>query len=212
MSMKKKSKFLTVLYSGIAGTISFFIGGLLATALILLTDQYLLAIPFSGLLGGLLLTVFNRNWNNICRFTLGAVIAVSVGFLGTFVLCEGIFSLIGMFTDIFAGQIENIISISLMGVVFGIIFSMIVYGKKALVFFAVVCGIIELPCIYLADKVYFIEPLKNLITKFGLVDVNLLFIVLGFGIGTGVSIGLIKISVKDEIGLQSSDSQTTEET
>lgn len=211
MSMKKKSKFLTVLYSGIAGTISFFIGGLLATALILLTDQYLLAIPFSGLLGGLLLTVFNRNWNNFFRFTLAAVIAVSVGFLGTFVLCEGIFSLIGMFTDIFAGQIENIISISLMGVVFGIIFSMVVYGKKALVLFAVVCGIIELPCIYLADKVYFIEPLKNLITKFGLVDVNLLFIVLGFGIDTGVSIGLIKISGKDEIGLQPSDSRTKEE-
>lgn len=199
MGTKKNSRLLTVLCSGIAGAISFFIGGLLAAILVLLTDQYLLAIPFSGLLGGLLLAALNGNWKKISRFTLAGVIAVSIGFLGTFVICEGIFSLIDMVTDIFTGQIENIISISLMGVVFGIIFSLIVYGKKALVLFAVVCGIFEIPCIYLADKVYFIEPLQNLITKYGLVDVNLLFIVLGFGIGAGVSIGLIKIFKPDEM-------------
>lgn len=211
MNMNKKLKFLSVLYSGISGTISFFIGGFLATILILFTDQYLLAIPLSGLLGGLLLAVFNKNWKNISRFTLAGVIAVSVGFLGTFVICEGIFSLVGMFTDAFSGRIENIISISMMGVVFGIIFSLIVYGKKALVLFAVVCGVFELPCIYLADKVYFIKPLKDLITQYGLVDVNLLFIVLGFGIGAGVSIGFIKIAGKDEISLQSLDRSTREE-
>jgi len=205
MSMNKKLQFLTVLYSGISGAISFFISGLLATILIIITDQYLLAIPLSGLLGGLLLAIFNRNWKSIGRFTLAGVIAVSVGFLGTFIICEGIFSLIGMLTDVFSGRLENIISIGLMGVVFGIIFSLIVYGKKALVLFAVVCGIIELPCIYLVETIYLIKPLENLISKYGLVDINLLFIVLGFGIGAGVSIGLFKISAKDEINLQSSD-------
>lgn len=205
MSMNKKLQFLTVLYSGISGAISFFISGLLATILIIITDQYLLAIPLSGLLGGLLLAIFNRNWKSIGRFMLAGVIAVSVGFLGTFIICEGIFSLIGMLTDVFSGRLENIISIGLMGVVFGIIFSLIVYGKKALILFAVVCGIIELQCIYLSETIYLIKPLENLISKYGLVDINLLFIVLGFGIGAGVSIGLFKISAKDEINLQSSD-------
>lgn len=211
MSIEKKSKFITVLYSGMAGTVSYLIGGLLATILILLNDQYLLAIPLSGLLGGMLLAVFIRKWNQIGRFTLAGVISVSVGFLGTFIICEGIFSLIGMFTNVFSGRIANVISISLMGVVFGIIFSLIIYGKKALLLFAVVCGVIEIPCIFLAEKVYSIEPLNNLITKYGLVDVNLLFIVLGFGIGAGFSIGLLKVSGKDEIRSHSSDSSNKEE-
>lgn len=203
MNIENKSKILTVLYSGLAGTGSFFIGGLLATILILLTDQYVLAIPISGLFGGLLLAVFIKKWHQIGRFAFAGIISVSVGFLGTFIICEGIFSLIGMFTDVFSGRIENVISISLMGFVFGTIFSLIIYGKKSLLLFAFVCGIIEIPCIFLADKVYSIEPLNNLITKYGLVDVNLLFIVLGFGIGAGVSIGLIKISGKNEIRSQS---------
>ena len=86
------------------------------------------------------------------------------------------------------------IAIILMGIVVGVIFGAIVYGRKSIWLFSAVCGAASIPSGLLVRAMnsrYYVKVLlSNLFQIFGKIDLNFLTIITGFGVGIGLSIGL----------------------
>ncbi len=186
--MEKYNEFnwLSVLGYFIASTVAFFVGGIVASYTV---EFIFLGTLLAGAVSGVLLALFTRQFRKVGRITMAAAIAVSVGFWGTFMIGEGLFYLIELVVDL--GRLENILVFILMGVAFGGIFSAILYGKKAIILFMIVCGIVEVPCLYIAENLYRNEYITDTMKDYGIVDLNMLFFVIGFGVGAGISMGLL---------------------
>jgi hypothetical protein len=89
-----------------------------------------------------------------------------------------------------------------MGIVFGILFGALFYGRKSIKLFSITCGIVAVPYALLVNAMnsgHWIRTwLENLFAVFGKIDLNLLAIVLAFGTGIGLCIGLYNKSIKEQ--------------
>ena len=94
-------------------------------------------------------------------------------------------------------NISDIIAIILMGVVFGAIFGAIVYGRISIRLFSLVCGLASIPFGFLVGAMnsghWMKIWLQNVFKIFGEIDINFLVIMIEFGIGAGLSIGLFNM-------------------
>ena len=143
----EKSTMPTLLWSLIAGAMSFVISGVVVVIILLRFDTFIVGTIIAGGLGGLLLAVFLGKLKMIGKMTLAGIVAVPVGFWGAFALAgvvDLLLSFLGANTEnpSFAG-VGNIIGIIFMGTICGAIFGAIVYGRKSVWLFSIVyqaCG------------------------------------------------------------------------
>lgn len=199
MSEIKNNNIIYILWSAMSGMISFFISGVIASLVILHFNNYILGLIIAGGIGGLLLGFFHWKQRMILRMTFASLIAVIIGFFGSFMLVEGLVGGIRLLFPSVAAQflnstIPDIMAIILMGIVFGIIFGAIVYGRIAIGLFSIVCGVVAIPFGLLVgalnSELWIKAWLENVFKIFGNIDLNMLVIILEFGMGVGLSIGL----------------------
>lgn len=197
-----KSKVAYIIWSMLLGMASFLISGVIACIVLLRLDSYILGPIIAGGIGGLLLGLFLRMRKNIGRMAIAGIIAAPIGLLGTFILVEGFVGGFGLLFPSVAAYFENsniadIIAIILMGIVFGVVFGAIVYGRKSIWLFSIVCGAVSIPFGLLVGAMnsgHWIKVwLENLFKVFGKIDLNFLAIIMEFGIGIGLSIGLYSV-------------------
>lgn len=198
MSKINTSKITYILWSMLLGMASFLISGVIACIVILLLDNYILATIIAGGAGGLLLGLFLQMRQKIIRLVIAGIIAMPVGLIISFLIVEGFGSLFPSIGAYFENSsIPDIIAIILMGITFGAVFGSMIYGRKSIWLFSVVCGTVSIPFGLLVGamnsgcwiKVY----LENLLEVFGKIDLNFLAIIISLGIGIGLSIGLYNI-------------------
>lgn len=194
----RKNAWVFLLWSTLAGTISFFIAGVIGCIILLCLDNSILETIIAGGLGGLLLGISLGKPKMIGKMALAGLVAIPVGFWSAFILAGGVdllLSLIGVNTEspsIY--NIGNIIGIIVMGIICGAIFGAILNGRKAIWIFSAVGGIVSFPFGILVGLFNAGQPIKatfeNLLAVFGSIDLNLLAIITSFGVGIGLSIGL----------------------
>lgn len=194
----KKNALVFLLWSTLAGTISFFISSVLIAMVISRVDLVIFDTILAGGIGGLLLGIFLLKQFQIRKIMLAGFIAVPIGFWGAFILAGGVdllLALMGVNSEnpkIYG--IGNIIGIILMGLICGAIFGAIIYGHRSIWLFSAVCGVISFPFGILVGLFNSGHPIKamteNLLAVFGSIDLNFLAIITSFGIGIGLSIGL----------------------
>lgn len=90
MSKIDNSKIFYVIWSLILGKVSFLISGVIACIIILRLDNYILGTIIAGGVGGLILGLFLWKHKMIGRMAIAGLIAVPIGFLGSFILVEGL--------------------------------------------------------------------------------------------------------------------------
>jgi hypothetical protein len=92
---------------------------------------------------------------------------------------------------------ENIIGIIFMGIICGAIFGATIYGRKSILTFSAVCGLVSFSFGILVGFFNSGHPIKatfeNLFAVFGPIDLNFLAIITSFGVGIGLSIGLFSM-------------------
>lgn len=172
------------------GLISFCLSGIITGFLSLKTNEgliLLLGVP----LGTLLMLFLLRKLNN------GRVLSVIIlselggiaGFIAGFILGElfsggiaFIISSLGDTSQLKAQIIPNMIVLIVADIIFGIFLAGLFYGRKSILFFALVCGIASIPFGVLLSM-----PMNTAWIPF---DQNLFFSLLSFGTTTGLSMGL----------------------
>lgn len=141
---------------------------------------------------------------------LAGFIAIPIGFWSAFILAgvvDLLFLLFGVNPeDLNICGIANIIEITLQGLICGAIFGGIIYGRKSIRVFSVICGMVSLPFGILVSLFNSGHPIKatleNLLGVFGILDLNFLAIMMSFGIGIGLSIGLFSMLKQKSMGEQ----------
>lgn len=196
--MKKNSAFVFLLWSTIAGKISFFTSAVLIARVLSPVDFAIIDTILAGGIGGLVLGICLLKLHKIEKIALAGFVAVPIGFWGAFLLAGGldfIFLLAGVNSeDPTISSRVNVLAIIFMGIICGMIFGAILYGRKSIWLFAAVCGVISFPCGILVGLFNSGHPIKatleTVLAVFGPIDLNLLTIITSFGIGIGFSIGL----------------------
>lgn len=188
-------KITYVLWSMLLGMASFLISGVMASILILVLDNYILATIIAGGIGGLLLGLFLQMRQKISRMAIAGIIGMPIGLIISFLLVEGFGSLFPSIGAYFENSaIPDISTITLMGIIFGAVVGSMIYGRKSIWLFSIVCGTVSIPFGLLVAAMnsgcYLKVWLDNLLEVFGKIDLNFLAITISLGIGIGVSIGL----------------------
>ena len=136
----------------------------------------------------------------IGRMSIAGLIAVPIGLLGGFIIVEGLGGGLGFLfpsvADFFKNTgIADIVAVILTGIFFGVVFGAIVYGRRYIWLFSVVCGAVSVISGSLVEAMnagYYVKVLLgNMFQIFGRIDLNFLVIITGFGAGVGLSIGLL---------------------
>ena len=195
MSVINKAKIAYILWSMLLGMASFLISGAMGCIVILLFDNYILATIIAGGIGGFLLGLFLRMCHKISRMAIAGIIGMPIGLIFSFLLVGGFGSLFPSTGAYFENTaIPDISAIILMGIIFGAVFGPMIYGRKSIWLFSIVCGIVSIPFGLLVAAMnsgcYLKVWLDNLLEVFGKIDLNFLVITISLGIGTGLSIGL----------------------
>jgi len=201
MPETRKNAWVFLLYSTLAGTISFVVSAVMTSMLMQTLDFAILDTILAGGIGGLFLGIFLLKHHMVAKLALAGLIAVPIGFWGAFILAGAVdllFSLAGVNTEnpqIY--NIENIIGIIFMGIICGAFFGGVIYGLKSIGVFSAVCGMVSFPFGILVGFFNSGDPIKakfeNLLDVFGTLDLNFLAIVTSFGVGIGLSIGLYSL-------------------
>ena len=197
MQKSVTSGFTGVLWAFLSGLISFTIGALIAGYLTALTDNFLTVAVGSGL-GGLLLGLMLNMRKKLPIFVLICVLAFPLGILSSFLLAG---SAELLFPDAQPNILIDILSITFMGVILGLVTGISLYGTRAAGLFAVVTGLVATPFGYLITLFHSGAPVtrqvQNLVNPLGITDLNLLAILIGLGCGLGLSIGLYRLNKSD---------------
>lgn len=172
----------------LAGFISFLISGIIAGLISLKTNEGLILI-FGVPMGSLIMLFVLRKLSKdkVLKIIILSELGGFAGFLAGFTIGE---LLGGIAAFIFASKsqiIPNMFVLIIADAVFGAILAGLLYGRKSIRLFALVCGIASIPFGLLLSM-----PID--ITWFGF-DQNLLFSVISFGTTTGLSIGLYDRSI-----------------
>jgi len=198
MSETSKKRIAHLVWATIAGTISFILSSVIIAIVMTRIDIVIFNIILAGGIGGLILGVLLMKRYNIAKMALAGLIAVPVGFGASFILAEGITWLISFLKinsdNFLSAGFGNILAIILMGIIGGALFGGIIKGRKAIVLFAIVGGVVACPFGFLVDAFNSGQPIKksleSLFAVFGQVDLNFIAIVTALGIGFGLSLGL----------------------
>lgn len=177
-----------ILWSTLAGAISFFIGGVIVFIISLRMDIVILDTIIAGAIGGLLLGVFLRMQQKIGTMTIAGVVAVPVGFWVSFFLGY-VFSEIPFIADT---RVPDVLAFILMGALVGGLFGAITYGRKSVWLFAAVGGILSIPLGFFVDALNS-GRLDNFLNVLGVPHLGSLPFIVFFGIGIGLSIGLYEM-------------------
>ena len=184
-----KNTWVFLLWSTLAGAISFFIAGVIGCIILLRLDNYILETIIAGGLGGLLLGTCLGKPKMIGKIALLVLVAIG-WFWSSFILAEALFnSIYPYFLRIY---IPDIIAIIFMGVIW-CDFRTIIYGRKAVWIFSV-CGIVSLPfgiLVSLFNAGRSKSNFRKFAGFFGPFDLNFLAIITSFGVGIGLSIGYL---------------------
>lgn len=203
MSKINTSKIAYILRSMLLGMASFLVSGVIASIVILFLDNYILATIIAGGIGGFLLGILLRMRQKIKRMAIAGIIAVPIGLIISFFLVEGFGSLFPSIGAYFENSnIPDISAIILIGITFGAVFGLIIYGRKSIWLFSVICGTISIPSALLVGAMnseYGINVwLANLLDVLGKIDLNFISIIFSLGIGIGLSIGIYNYSSINE--------------
>lgn len=201
MSKMNTSRIAYILGSMLLGMASFMISGVIACLVILLLDNYIVATIIAGGIGGLFLGLLLQMRQKTGRMAIAGIIGMPISLIISFLLVEGfglLFPSIGMYFE--NSAIPDISAIVLMGIIFGAVVGLMIYGRISIWLFSAVCGTISIPFGLLVGAMnsghYIKAWLENLSEVFGKIDINFLAITISLGIGIGLSIGLYNMKTK----------------
>lgn len=172
------------------GLFSFLISGMI-TGLISLTTNEGLILLLGAPIGSLLMLFFlhKLNKSNILSVIIRSEFGVFIGFLTGFILGELLAWIIGLFVpslknleQVNAQIIPNIALLIAADAIYGALLGNLLYGRKSMKFFALICGIASIPFGVLLSM-----PINMGLSRF---NQNLLFTLVSFGTTTGLSIGI----------------------
>lgn len=192
---KVKNKLYPVL-TMLTGFISFLISGIFIGLISMRINEGLmliLGVPIGSVLMLFLLHKLNKDKTLVVIIwsELGGFAGFITGFTaGT--VAGGIIGLIfPSLSDMSKTQsqiIPNIFALASADAIFGAFITRLIYGRKSISFFALVCGIASIPFGLLLSM-----PVKITLISF---DQNLLFSLISFGTTTGLSIGLYSLLIE----------------
>lgn len=173
----------------LVGLVSYLIGGVLAG---LISGEIVVAavgVPVGSLL---MLSVLCRiTKKTMIKAVIGSELAGLTGLLAGFIVGESISGILGFFfpalgdlSKIKAQIVPNVFVLIVADAIFGAVISHLLFGKKAIRFFVLSCGILSIPFGILLSM-----PIDLAWIGF---DQNLLFTVISYGTTTGFSIGLYR--------------------
>lgn len=187
----------------IYGKLAFLISGLLGGILILYDSDYLLAMVVTGAIGCALLSVFIKLTDKMLIMTMAGGAAMPLGLMLSFGIVEGsgaIFPWLAKLLD--DTWIPDILAIVLLCLFFGIVVGTTIYGKKAVLRFAVIMAIVGIPfgtLIAVFNLLFYGDgPYSDWLKYVGNIDINFLTMALSIGVGLGLSIGVTKLKSKIE--------------
>lgn len=188
MSEIKKNAWVFLLWSTIAGKISFFIGAVIMSMVYVHVGLFSFMFPaLAGGIGGLILGIFLNKYHEIGKMTVVGMTAVPIGYLSPIYWRSAM--------DLFWIRDEDLILF--MGLICGAISGAIIYGRKSIGLFSVIGGLITFLFGILVRLFNSSHPIKrtlaNLLDVFGSIDLNFLVIITSFGLGIGLSIGLYEM-------------------
>ena len=198
MPENSKLKTIKVFKYGLYGMSAFFLSGLLSVMLIVFFDDYIISAFVAGGLGGFLMGTFLRMKDKRAKMAASGVIGIPLGLFLSFG-AAGLFEL--LFPSVSASLaytgIPDAIGISIMGLIFGSIMGIFIFGSSALKIFAPVCTLSSMPFGILVSAMnegYVLRDfnlmMNSIIKGKGIIDLNFLVITVSLGIGTGLSIAI----------------------
>lgn len=177
------------------GFLAFLLSGLLASVIIWRFDNYVLGTIITGAMGGLLLGLFTRQRGSLSKFAMGGGFGMPIALFLTFALLEGLGSLILRGdASVSISTVSDILAIILFGAFFGLIFGIVVYGKKAAGTFLLTGGLLAIPFGIFVGLMNANEgiqkSIEEVISLGGIIDLNFFAMALAIGLGAGLGVGL----------------------
>lgn len=190
------SKSIGSLWTAIAGTIAFTFAALVVSLFGNTIEFGFVLFAVSGGIGGLLLSIMVGLLKKLPVVTLVCFIGLPVGVLVSFGVA-GLFDLVPVLPESFSSSgMADAFAIAIVGAVCGSILGGILYGRRAVGFFALISGLAAFPFGLLVrafNKGYPIRILViELISPFNAQDPNYVVIVMGVGIGMSLALGLYR--------------------
>lgn len=179
----------------ILGIATFFAGGLAGNLVVIAFDQYLVALPLAGGLGALLLGISMKVKEKLWKMTLAGLLGLPAGLIASFALLEGLAGVAPSIGDALERTIvPDLLVLIIMGIVFGLVSGAVIYGRKALGLFVVVCGLGAIPgglAVGIMNTTSYCQAwASGLAEPFNKIDYNLLAISATIGLGFGLALSL----------------------
>jgi len=177
------------------GILTFLIGALIGNIPVALAANFLLALPLAGAIGALLLGLFLRYRQKLWQMTLSGFIGLPLGLAVSFILIEGVGSFIPSVGEALMDTIvPDVLVETIMGAVFGLVSGAIIFGRKAIGLFTLVCGLGGLPggvAVGLMNtNLHFRTQVANMGEPFNRLDFNLMAMSATLGLGFGLALAL----------------------
>lgn len=195
--MRTKVFTLVSLRSGLVGLLIFLVSTLIVYFPFHLTENFLFSSLLIGLVSGVSISKFFHLEDKMIYVVLTVLIALPLSTIIAFGLIEGTCVIIPIVCNIFGETgIPDILAILIMAACANVLFSLLIFKRKAWLRTLIIGTIVEIPssiCVvlfnlYLYDSSWYIR----LAAQIGYIDFNYLFIVMGIGFGLGVNIHLLK--------------------
>lgn len=190
------SKPIGVIWSGVAGAVAFTFSALVVSLFGNTIEDGFILFAVSGGIGGLMLSVMVGLWKKLPVMTLVCFMGLPLGVLISFGIA-GFFDLVPILPEsVSSSGMADAFAIAIVGAVCGAILGGIIFGRRAVVFSALISGLAAFPFGLLVrafNKDYPIRSLfMELISPFHAQDPNYVAIVMGVGIGMSLALGLYR--------------------
>lgn len=196
----KTNKLAYLLWSMIAGLISFLISGLISCYIIAYLNNYILATIVSGGLGSFIFSILLMLKDKIIKLGFAGMIAMPGGLFVSFGLIEGVAFVFPSLNNLFEGSVlPDVFAVILLAFVYALIVSLIAYGKKEMLLFSLTSGIIAIGFGFMVVALNLNEEINesviSLLPFLSSLDLNFLTISIGLGTGLGLSHGIYSLGV-----------------
>ncbi|WP_242655176.1 hypothetical protein [Clostridium cellulovorans] len=175
------------------GLISFLIVGTVAGLISLEINEgmiLLLGLPIGSLLMLFILSKLDRD--KILAVIIRSLLGGFAGFLSGFIIGELLVEVIGFIIpslknleQVKAQIVPNIVALSIADAIYGIFIGHLLYGRKSIKFFALICAIASIPFGILVSMSIDVDWIDF--------EQNLLFMLVSFGTTTGLAIGFYSL-------------------